>query len=236
MTRNKKPTNNEYNSDVFVVVPCFNEEDSVGFIVEELSSRNYKVVLVDDGSTDNSYEIVKKSKLKYPNNIFILHHVINRGLGNALKTGLTFSFNKNAEYVVTFDADGQHDIEDVKSVITPLKNGKAQVVIGSRVFKNMPMTKRFANNVMNFITHLFYRVKVKDSQSGLRAFKSATIPKLRIMSSGYAVSSEFIREIHKNHLIFEEVSIKTIYTHETQNKGTNVFTGIKILFKMIFHL
>jgi glycosyltransferase involved in cell wall biosynthesis len=235
MSENKKLSNDEDNSDIFIVVPCFNEEDTVGHIVEELARRKYKVALVDDGSTDNSNEIVRKSKLKYPNNIFILRHVINRGLGNALKTGLTFSFYKNAKYAVTFDADGQHDIEDIKNIIIPLKNGKTQVVIGARVFKDMPITKRFANNIMNFITHFFYRIKVKDSQSGLRAFNSKVIPKINIISSGYGVSSEFIKEIHRNHLIFEEVTIKTIYTPETQNKGTNIFEGIKILFKMIFN-
>ncbi|MDR2545294.1 MAG: glycosyltransferase family 2 protein [Methanobrevibacter sp.] len=218
---------------VFIVVPAFNEEKTVGSIVEELAKRGYKIVIVDDGSVDRTYEIVKGSKSKYPDNVFILHHPVNRGLGAALKTGMIFSLLKGADYVVTFDADGQHAFEDVKNVCLPLKLGNAQVVIGARPFEDMPTTKRFANNMMNFMTFFFYKIKVKDSQSGLRAFKSEVIPKLNILSRGYGVSSEFIKEIHKNHLELEEVTIKTIYTDETQNKGTNIFVGMKILFKMI---
>lgn len=221
---------------VFITIPAFNEEKTVGSIVEELAGRGYKVALVDDGSVDRTYEIIKKSKLKYPNNIFLLKHPINRGLGAALKTGMAFSLLKGAKYVVTFDADGQHAFEDIKHVCIPLKADKAQVVIGARPFEDMPTTKRFANNIMNLVTYLFYRTKVKDSQSGLRAFKADIIPKLNILSHGYGVSSEFIKEIHKNHLKLEEVTIKTIYTDETQNKGTNIFTGMKILFKMIINV
>jgi glycosyltransferase involved in cell wall biosynthesis len=218
---------------VFIAVPAFNEEKTVGSIVEELARRGYKVALVDDGSSDRTYEMVRKSKLKYPDGIFILRHPINRGLGAALKTGMTFSLLKGAEYVVTFDADGQHAFDDIKKVCTPLKIDEAQVVIGARPFENMPSTKRFANNMMNLVTYLFYRTKVKDSQSGLRAFKADIIPKINILSRGYGVSSEFIKEIHRNGFKLEEVTIKTIYTDETQNKGTNIFVGMKILFKMI---
>jgi len=238
MSKNINSSENsvEDTDGIFITVPAFNEEKTVGSIVEELAKRGYKVALVDDGSIDRTYEIAKKSKLKYPDKIFILRHPINRGLGAALKTGMRFSLLKGADCVVTFDADGQHAFDDIKNVCIPLKLRNAQVVIGARPFEDMPITKRFANNMMNLLTYLFYRTKVKDSQSGLRAFKSEVIPKLNILSRGYGVSSEFIKEIHKNHLNLEEVTIQTIYTDETQNKGTNIFVGIKILFKMIMNV
>ena len=100
----------------------------------------------------------------------------------------------------------------------------------------MPNSKNFANTVMNIMTYLFYRTKVKDSQSGLRAFKAEVIPKLNLLSRGYGVSSEFIREIRRNHLKLVEVTITTIYTPETQAKGTNAMVGLKILFKMIMDI
>ncbi|MCL2687322.1 MAG: glycosyltransferase family 2 protein [Methanobrevibacter sp.] len=224
------------NKEIFIVVPAFNEEKTVGPIIEEIASLNYNVALIDDGSKDSTYEIAKNSQLKYPKNIFIFQHIINRGLGAALKTGMNASLLLGAKYVVTFDADGQHDINDIPKVCKPLINGETQVVIGARPFEDMPSSKNFANTVMNFITLIFYRVKVKDSQSGLRAFKADVVPKLSLLSAGYAVSSEFIREIRRNHLSFEEVTITTIYTPETQAKGTNAIVGLKILVKMIIDL
>lgn len=228
--------NKKYTDGVFIVIPAFNEEKTVGPIIEEIVKLGYMAVLVDDGSKDNTFKIAKSYKSKYPNNIFLYQHVINRGLGAALKTGMTGALIHGAKFVVTFDADGQHAIEDIAKVSEPLKNGKADVVIGSRPFEDMPSSKNFANTIMNFITFVFYKTKVKDSQSGLRAFKAEIIPKLSLLSRGYGVSSEFIREIRKNRLKLEEVTITTIYTPETQAKGTNALVGLKILFKMIIDI
>lgn len=227
---------NKDTDGIFVVVPAFNEDKTVGSVIEEIVKLGYKVILVDDGSSDNTYEIAKSSKSKYPDNIFIYQHVINRGLGAALKTGMTGALIHGAKFIVTFDADGQHAVEDIVKVCKPLKDGNAEVVIGSRPFEDMPNSKNFANTVMNLMTYLFYRTKVKDSQSGLRAFKAEVIPKLNLLSRGYGVSSEFIREIRRNHLKLEEVTITTIYTPETQAKGTNAMVGLKILFKMIMDI
>lgn len=226
----------DYNNGIFIVVPAYNEEKSVGNVIEEIAKLDYKVILVDDGSKDNTNKIANSIKDKFPNNIFIYKHVLNRGLGAALNTGMYASLRRNAKYVVTFDADGQHAVEDIAKVIKPLINGEADVVIGARPFEDMPKSKNFANSVMNLLTRIFYRVNVKDSQSGLRAFKAEVIPKLKIISQGYGVSSEFIREIRRNNLKLKEVTITTIYTPETQAKGTNALVGLKILFKMILDL
>jgi len=227
---------NEDIDGIFIVIPAFNEEKTVGTIVEEIAGLGYMVILVDDGSNDNTYEIAKSSKSKYPNNIFIYQHFINRGLGAALKTGMTGALIHGAKFVVTFDADGQHAVEDIAKVCKPLKESNAEVVIGSRPFEDMPGSKNFANTIMNLMTFVFYRTKVKDSQSGLRAFKAEIIPKLNLSSRGYGVSSEFIREIRRNRLKLAEVTITTIYTPETQAKGTNAIVGLKILFKMIIDI
>ena len=221
---------------IFLIIPAYNEEKTVGDILEKIIKLNYKIVLVDDGSKDNTYKIAKKFKSKYPENIFIYRHVINRGLGAALKTGMNGALEHNAKIVVTFDADGQHEIKDIANVCKPLINGEADFVIGARPFEDMPGSKNFANTMMNLVTLIFYKTKVKDSQSGLRAFKANIIPDLNIVSQGYGVSSEFIREIRNNRLKLEEVTITTIYTPETQAKGTNIFVGLKIIFKMIFDI
>ena len=221
---------------VYLVVPAYNEENSVSVVIEEIAKRGYKVILVNDGSKDNTLKNVRLSQKKYPENIFIFTHVMNRGLGAALKTGLSAAIKHNADYIVTFDADGQHEVNDIAKVVKPLKEGNCDAVIGSRPFEDMPKSKNFANTVMNVLTRMFYGANVKDSQSGLRAFSNKAGKKIDIVSQGYGVSSEIIKQIKDNNLRLSEVTITTIYTDETQHKGTNAITGIKIMFKMLMDL
>lgn len=228
--------NSENMEGIFLVVPAYNEQNTVSQIIEGIAENGYKVILVNDGSADNTLKLAIESKRKYPNQIFVVSHAINRGLGAALKTGMTVALNKGAKYIVTFDADGQHEISDIPGVCKPLQEGKADVVIGSRPFEDMPISKSFANIVMNALTLIFYGRKVKDSQSGLRAFTAEAADKINIVSAGYGVSSEFIKEISDKKLRLDEVTITTIYTPETQHKGTDAIVGLKILAKMVIDL
>lgn len=229
-------TKETFKNDTYIVVPAFNEEKTVSEVIEDIASHDYNVILVDDGSKDNTYKNSKKSQIKFPQRIFIVRHIINRGLGAALKTGMETALVHNAKYIVTFDADGQHAFDDIDKVVKPLIRDDVDVVIGSRPFEDMPFSKNFANTVMNILTRIFYKANVKDSQSGLRAFKANSVSKINIISRGYGVSSEIIREIVKNNFKLEEITITTIYTPETQAKGTNAFVGLKILIKMIIDL
>ena len=228
--------NSEITNDVYLVVPAFNEEKTVSQIIEGIAEKGYNVILVNDGSKDKTLELAIESKRKYPNQIFVVSHVINRGLGAALKTGMVVALKKGAKYIVTFDADGQHEIEDIPKVCKPLQDGEADVVIGARPFEDMPLSKSFANYIMNALTLIFYGRNVKDSQSGLRAFTAHAADVINIVSRGYGVSSEFIKEISDKNLRLAEVTITTIYTPETQNKGTDAIVGLRILTKMVIDL
>ena len=228
--------NSEFTKDVYLVVPAFNEEKTVSQIIEGIAERGYNVILVNDGSRDKTLKLAIESKRKYPNQIFVVSHVINRGLGAALKTGMVVALNKGAEYIVTFDADGQHEIADIPKVCKPLQDGEADVVIGARPFEDMPISKSFANYIMNALTLIFYGRNVKDSQSGLRAFTAHAADVINIVSRGYGVSSEFIKEISDKKLRLAEVTSTTMYTPETQNKGTDAIVGLKILTKMVIDL
>jgi glycosyltransferase involved in cell wall biosynthesis len=218
---------------IFIVIPAYNEEKRVGKVLEEVASLGYKIIAVNDGSNDNTLDILLNTQKKYPHNIYVLSHIINRGAGAATRTGLDAALLHNPKYIVTFDGDGQHATEDIEKVCEPLIKGDAEAVIGARPFEDMPINKNFANTVMNYLTHFFYKLKVKDSQTGFRAFTADAARKLKIEAQGYIISSEFIKEIHRNNLKFEEVTITTIYTPETQTKGTNASVGIKIMLRMI---
>ena len=221
--------------NTFVILPAYNEATRIQPVIEEIARKGYNMVIVNDGSSDNTLDVIKESKRKYPDNIHIFSLIINRGVGVATQTGFDAVFQFNPKYVVSMDSDGQHSPDDLDNVIMPLVSGEAQAVIGVRPLKDMPFTRNFANSVMNLLTRIFYGVNVSDSQTGFRAITAEALRKININARGYLISSEFIREVNDNDIPFAEVPIETIYTPETQAKGTNVKEAFKILIQMIKH-
>ena len=219
----------------YVVLPAYNEATRITPVIEDIARKGYNMVIVNDGSSDNTLEIIKKAKKEFPNKIHIFSLMINRGVGIATQTGFEAVLKYNPKYVVSMDSDGQHSADDLDEVIKPLVFGEAEAVIGVRPFEDMPKTRSFANSIMNLLTRIFYRVNVSDSQTGFRAITVEALDKISINATGYLISSEFIREVNDNDIPFVEVPIQTIYTPETQAKGTNVKVAFKILFQMIKH-
>ncbi len=220
--------------DVTVIVPAYNEEKTILQVLGELKKRGYTVVVVDDGSTDSTPHLL--TRFKDDDRVHVYRHIINRGLGAALRTGIEAALSMGSSYIVTFDADGQHDPDDIERVCKPLIDNKADAVIGKRDFSKMPLSRNIGNFLMNIITLIFYGVWVSDSQSGLRAFTRKAASKIKTEDRGYGVSSEIISEIKKRGLRLKEAPIKTIYTPETISKGTNFSVGIKILIKLIVNI
>lgn len=234
-SNSKKISNSQSKWNIYVVMPAYNESKTIKKVIEDLKRRNLNMVIIDDGSHDKTYKIAKDS-ISNSYNDSIYRHVINRGLGAALETGIKAALAKGADIIVTFDADGQHDPDDIIPTCKPIIEGKADVVIGTRNFEEMPGSKKFGNIVMNMITRTFYGIHVNDSQSGLRAFNRKAAEVLDLYSRGYGVSSEIIGEIKKYDLKVEEVPIKTIYTDYSMSKGTDLKVGLKILAKLIIDL
>jgi glycosyltransferase involved in cell wall biosynthesis len=220
---------------VFIVIPAYNEEKMIGNTLRNLKKEGYKnIIVVDDGSADKTSEIAKKE------NVIVCRHILNRGLGGALGTGIKCALLYKPRIIVTFDADGQHHPKDIEKVAKPILEEGYDVVVGSRLMdknevKNMPIVKRIGNWGLNFITYLMGGYFTTDSQSGLRAFSYEAAKKIigDLKSNRYEVSSEFIVLFKKHKLKFKEVPIKTIYTEYSMSRGTNVKTGFKILFKLI---
>lgn len=219
----------------FVVLPAYNEATRIQPVIEAIAEKGYNMVIVNDGSTDNTLEVILESKKKYPSRIHVYSLIINRGVGIATQTGFEAVLKFNPKYIVSMDSDGQHSADDLDAVIEPLVNGRAEAVIGVRPLEDMPKSRNIANAIMNLLTRIFYDVDVSDSQTGFRAVTIDALNKISINAQGYLISSEFIREINDNDIPFEEVTIKTIYTPETQAKGTNYKVAIKILLQMMKH-
>ena len=181
-------------NDIYVVVPAYNEEEMIGNTLKKLKDEGYKnIIVVDDGSRDNTYNIAKEE------GVIVCKHIINRGLGGALGTGIKCALLYNPKVIITFDADAQHDPKDIEKIAKPILEDNYDVVIGSRLMdenevKNMPKIKRIGNWGLNLLTYLMGGHFITDSQSGLRAFsnKAAKILINQLKSNKYEVSSEFV--------------------------------------------
>ena len=114
----------------YVILPAYNEATRIQPVIEEIACKGYNMVIVNDGSSDNTLDVIKQSKKRYPDQIHIFSLMINRGVGVATQTGFDAVFRFNPKYVVSMDSDGQHSADDLDNVIAPLVKGEAQAVIG----------------------------------------------------------------------------------------------------------
>jgi len=216
---------------IIIVMPARDEAKSIVGVIKRLKELNYNnIIVINDGSADDTIKLAKKAGAK------VYNHIINRGLGGSLGTGLRAALENYAEIIVTFDSDGQHDALDIKRLIEPIKCGEADVVIGSRMLNNkrMPFDKRIANRVGNFLTKLLFGIYVTDSQSGLRAFNNYAAHVIKIKTNEMEASSEIISEIKRNKLRLKEIPIEAIYTDYSINKGQKWYNGFRILKRLIY--
>lgn len=218
-----------------IIIPAFNEEKTIGKVISKIPKKikgvkKIEIIVVNDGSTDKTEEVAKKKK------VTVISHLINRGLGAALGTAFEYARQNNFDLLITIDADGQHDTNDLIPVLDPIICKKADVSIGSRLKnpKGMPWYRIFGIWGLNFITFLFFWIWTTDSQSGLRAFSKKAIYLIDIKSNKMEVSSEFFNEIQKHNLSYIEIPITSIYTKYSLSKGQKNINGFKILSRIIY--
>ncbi len=217
--------------NIYIVIPAYNEAEVIKEVIDEIKTAGYQnIVVVDDGSIDNCFYIANKEK------VIALKHLINRGKGAAVKTGLEAAKILNATIVVTIDGDGQHNPSDIKIMLEEIDKGN-DVVLGSRLKnpKGMPLLKIVANYCGNFFTWLLYGLWVTDSQSGFRAYSEKAMRLIETQTDRYEYDSEVIREIYRNKLKYVEIPIEVRYTNYSMNKAQKqgFKNGIKTLIKMI---
>lgn len=215
----------------FLVIPAYNEVNIISDVIKEVKDAGYEnIIVVDDGSSDRTYQKAKES------GVVALRLCINRGKGAAVKTGVTAAKILGAEIIITMDADGQHNPLDAKKMEDAIKQG-ADVVLGSRLInpKGMPFHKKIANKIGNLITWILCGIYVSDSQSGFRAYSKKAMDLINTRNDRYEYDSEVIREISKNKLSFIEMPIEVRYTEYSINKKSkmNFSNGIKIIIKLI---
>ncbi|MGV8150722.1 MAG: glycosyltransferase family 2 protein [Candidatus Woesearchaeota archaeon] len=216
---------------IFITIAAYNEGRRIAKVISGLKHAGYKhIVVVDDGSKDNTYSQIKMQ------NVHALKHVINRGQGAALKTGITYALNNGADIIVTFDADGQHRVEDIPSMIKPILMKECDVTIGSRFLKktNMPLFRRITLKTAIIVMWVFYGVKMTDAHNGFRAMSRDAAKKINITSDRMEHASQIIEEIHRKKIKYKEVPVIIKYTDYSLEKGHGgIIQAIRVFSKMI---
>jgi glycosyltransferase involved in cell wall biosynthesis len=215
---------------VWVVVPAYNEGPRLGTTLAALCQLWPNVVVIDDGSKDNTALVASHSS------VWLLRHIINRGQGAALQTGIDFALTSGAEIVVTFDSDGQHDSTEIDRLVEPIRSGRAEVALGSRFLGDvvaMPAGRRIVLRLGVWFTRIFSRIRVSDTHNGLRAFSRRAAQHLCLTHDRMAHASEILDRIHQYRLPFVEVPVTVRYFRETLAKGQSSWNAVRIVGELL---
>lgn len=220
------------NKTVFVVVPIYNEGPVIQSTLGPLIDRGYSVVAVDDGSTDDTWSAVRSLP------VFSLRHAINLGQGASLQTGTAFAISRGAEFVVHFDADGQHNPDDIEVLLEPLRRGEADVVLGSRFLRDadrraVPRAKRILLRAGRVVNGVLTGLWLTDAHNGFRAFTWEAAAKIDLRENRFAHASEILAQIRASRLRFVERPTAIVYTERSIAKGQPMWNSIKIVLDLL---
>lgn len=215
---------------LWVVIPAWNESSVIADVVMHVREVADHVVVVDDGSVDATADLAVKS------GAIVLRHPINLGQGAALQTGITYALNSGAELIATFDADGQHQAEDIAGLADSLRQSGADVAIGSRFLGSapgMPRHRRALLKLAVLYTRATTRLRVTDAHNGLRLFTRAAAGKIRITQNRMAHASEILECIAQYGLRFVEVPVTIVYSEYSMHKGQRTGDALKVLTDLV---
>lgn len=182
-----------------IIIPAYNEEATVGNVVKR--SRKYGTVFViNDCSADRTAQIAKRS------GAVVLSHKKNMGLGSSLRTGFDAAIKRRFDAVVTIDADGQHDPDEIPVLLGKIKEGY-DFVLGSRDLHRYPFIKRLGNFFLNLATNFIAGTNLKDTESGFRAFRAEKLKKFYLRAERYDIAVEIVFEVGRNNLSYANVKI-----------------------------
>lgn len=199
---------------VAAIVPAHNCEKTIEKVVAGLRNSVDAVIVIDDGSSDNTFEVAREAEAK------VVRHGKKLGLGSALRTGFNDALSGGFDVVVTLDADGQHSPGDVTKLVNRIENGQCDMVIGSRLidrsqWDKFPKTRLLGNKFLTYLTNFAAGAKVTtDSQSGYRAMTRTALEELKLISTHMSISSEIVVEVARAGFKIIEVPIEATYEDE----------------------
>tara|TARA_Y100000590_G_scaffold115951_1_gene132316 strand:+ start:6469 stop:7353 length:885 start_codon:yes stop_codon:yes gene_type:complete len=214
---------------IIIGIPAFNEEKNIGVIITKLKKISDSIIVCDDGSTDLTAEIAKGL------GAIVVTHSKNQGYGDAIKSIFLEAKKINADVLITFDADGQHQVDDIQRVLEPIVSKKADVVIGSRFLDNktsIPKYRKIGVKVITELTNVTTGSKITDSQSGFRAYSKDVLENISPTESGMGVSTEILIKVQEKGLKITEVPIKILYEGKTSTQNP-ISHGSSVVFSTL---
>ena len=206
-------------------IPAFNEEKNISAIITKLADITDTIIVCNDGSSDLTSDIAEKM------GAFVINHEKNLGYGAAIRSIFLKAKELDGDILVTFDADGQHRIEDVEKVTKPIIDQEVDLVIGSRFLdeseKEVPQYRKVGIKVITKITNASIKKQLTDSQSGFRAYSKKVLVELNPSELGMGISTEMLIKASSKNFRITEVPIKILYagdtsTHNPVSHGSSV--------------
>jgi len=197
--------------DILIIIPAYNEEKSIENLLKELKKNFKNILVIDDGSTDKTKEIVQKEE------VILISHKINKGKGEALKTGFKYAIEKNFPAVITMDGDGQHLPEEaLKFAEKYKKNKKTGILIGKRdiFFRDMPLIRKITNISMSILISILSFQWIPDTQCGFRLIKTDVIKRIRLYTSHFETESEILIKACLKGIKIKSIPVTTVYREE----------------------
>jgi glycosyltransferase involved in cell wall biosynthesis len=221
---------------ITIGIPAYNEEKNIASIIIKLKKITDSIIVCDDGSSDMTSDISKNL------GAIVITHKKNMGYGVAINSIFQKAKELNIDLLVTFDADGQHRVEDIEKVVEPIKNNTADLVIGSRFLdkkSNVPNYRKIGIKVITKITNASIKKKLTDSQSGFRAYNKQVLSQISPSDIGMGISTEILIKSSSKGLRIMEVPVTILYsgdtsTHNPVSHGTSVLLST-IKFTSIEH-
>ena len=209
---------------IAIGIPAYNEEKNIAATIIKLGKITQNIIVCDDGSNDLTSEIAEKLK------VVVVKHRKNLGYGAAIKTIFNTARDMDVDILITFDGDGQHRVEDIEKIILPLKEDKADIVIGSRFLEkveNIPKYRKIGIKAITSLTNINTKSKISDAQSGFRGYSKKVIKNLIPSDFGMGISTEILIKASKLNFRIIEVPIVVLYngdtsTHDPVSHGISV--------------
>ncbi len=202
----------------------------MGEVVAEVVGRGYCVTVVDDGSSDDTAASAAAAGAA------VVRHPVNLGQGAALQTGIAYALGASAEYVVTFDADGQHRAGDIVQLIEGLQAHGADFALGSRFLQprpRLPLTRRLLLGAATRFTRMTTGLRITDTHNGLRAMTRAGASRIRLRQNRMAHASEFLHQVAQSGLPYVEVPVSIVYTPYSLAKGQKLRDAVTIILDLL---
>lgn len=219
---------------VYILIPVYNEAQSIGEVVRSLRQEGFHhILVVNDGSTDETGALLSSLGVE------TIHSPVNLGQGGALKIGLEYLRDViDPDVVVTFDGDGQHNPRDIPALISPLVEHRADIVLGSRFLNaenTVPFLRKCVLKAAVFFTNIVSHVQLTDTHNGLRALSKRALHTIRITQRDMTHASEIIDQISQHKLRYTEVPVRVTYSGYSLRKGQKVSRFLGIGVKFIVH-